>query len=100
MKRPNSFSKATQQLALARQNFMCASCGTKIVALGNAGRSVHEFGESARAHHVLHVKLGGLASVDNCAILCEACHYCVHEGGKYRFGTVAGCTDDYPHYRG
>jgi hypothetical protein len=49
---------------------------------------------------VRHVKVGGTASLDNCVILCEACHYCAHEGGNYRFGTVIGEKRDYPYFHG
>jgi len=100
MARPNEFSVATQQLALARQKFRCASCGAHISALGRAGRAEHRYGEAAQAHHMRHVKLGGQASVDNGVILCEACHYSAHEGGNYRLGTVAGRKGDYPYFHG
>ncbi|HSB13597.1 MAG TPA: HNH endonuclease signature motif containing protein [Bryobacteraceae bacterium] len=100
MARPNEFSLATQQLALARQKFRCASCGTHISGLGQAGRADHRYGEGAQAHHVRHVKLGGRDSLDNCVILCQACHYSAHEGGNYRFGTVTGRETDYPYFRG
>jgi len=95
-----NFSKSTQQLALARQKFRCASCGTEIARLGEAGRAEHKNGESAQAHHVRHVKFGGSDALDNCVILCQSCHYSVHEGGNYRFGTVIGETSDYPHFYG
>ncbi len=98
--RSNEFSAGTKQLALTRQKFRCASCGASITALGLAGSSTHCFGEGAHAHHMRHLKFGGTASVDNCVILCESCHYSVHEGGNYRFGTVIGRQSDYPHYRG
>lgn len=100
MTRPNEFSPSTQQLAWARQKFRCASCGTRIFHLGQAGRAHHRFGEGARAHHVQHIKLGGSDSADNCVILCEACHYSAHEGGNYRFGTAVGRAKDYPHFNG
>jgi 5-methylcytosine-specific restriction endonuclease McrA len=100
MNRPNEFSTATQQLALARQRFRCASCGTRITQVGNAGRATHQFGEGTQAHHVRHVKFGGTASLDNCAILCSSCHYSVHEGGNYRFGKVVGKQSDFPHFYG
>jgi 5-methylcytosine-specific restriction endonuclease McrA len=98
--RPNEFSHATQQLALARQKFKCGSCGTRITHLGNAGRAAHQFGEGAQAHHVRHVKFGGTAALDNCVILCSSCHYSAHEGGNYRWGTVIGKQSDFPHFRG
>lgn len=48
MKRPE-FSTATQRLALIRQKLCCASCGSLITRLGEAGRSEHPFGEIAHA---------------------------------------------------
>lgn len=98
--RPNEFSRATQQRALERQRSRCASCGETISALGAAGRAAHRFGEGAQAHHVVHVKHGGTNATENCVILCDSCHYSVHEGGNYRFGTVDGTSEDYPHYNG
>jgi 5-methylcytosine-specific restriction endonuclease McrA len=100
MARPNEFSPATQQLALNRQKNRCASCGARIVALGNAARCVHRFGEGAQAHHIRHVKQGGLASIDNCVILCQSCHYSAHEGGNFRFGLASGRPKDYPYLQG
>jgi len=100
MARPNEFSRMTQQTALARQRSRCASCGTHISRLGNAGRAEHRYGEGAQAHHVRHVKLRGSDSAANCVILCWSCHYCAHEGGNYRYGTVSGARSHYPHLRG
>ena len=82
MSRPNEFSMVTQQQALLRQRHRCASCGTSISRVGEAGRNEHRFGEGAQAHHVQHVKFGGLACLDNCVILCQSCHYSAHEGGN------------------
>ena len=100
MARPNEFSLATQRGALARQTFRCGSCGTRISALGTAGRGDHKYGEGAQAHHLRHIKFGGSDAVTNCVILCQSCHYSAHEGGNYRFGTVVGRESDYPHFRG
>jgi 5-methylcytosine-specific restriction endonuclease McrA len=100
MPRPNEFSDTTQRLALARQKLCCASCGTHISRLGNAGQADHEYGEGAQAHHLRHIKLGGSDSVDNCVVLCWSCHYSAHEGGSYRLGTVVGREGDFPHFRG
>ena len=100
MSRLNEFSRVTQQVALARQRYRCASCGTHISRLGDAGRAQHRYGEGAQAHHIEHVKLGGTDAVDNCVIICQSCHYSAHEGGDYRFGTVVGRESDYPHFRG
>ncbi len=100
MARPNEFSRATQRAALERQQNRCASCGTAIAALGNAGRAEHAFGEGVQAHHLLPIRSGGTNAVENCVILCGSCHYSAHEGGNYRSGTVVGWEDDFPHFRG
>ncbi|MGH9959589.1 MAG: HNH endonuclease [Pyrinomonadaceae bacterium] len=100
MTRTQKFSMGTQQLALVRQKFQCASCGTCITRLGEPGRSEHAFGEIAHAHHIRHIKFGGTNSLDNCAVLCQACHYSAHEGGNYRHGTVVGRPEDFPHFNG
>jgi 5-methylcytosine-specific restriction endonuclease McrA len=92
------FSRKTQELALLRQQHLCASCGTPITGIGESGRAEHAFGETAQAHHVKHAKLGGGNNLDNCVVICWSCHYCVHEGGNYRFGTVSGARDDFPRY--
>lgn len=99
MARPNEFPRATQEMALSRQRYRCASCGTRITALGNAGRETHAYGEGAQAHHMQPIRLGGLASLDNCVILCQACHYTAHEGGNYGSGTVVSTEKDYPYFR-
>lgn len=98
--RPQDFDRRTQKQALVRQEHLCASCGTPILEIGEAGREKHKFGESAQAHHVKHAKLGGTNHLDNCVIICWSCHYSVHEGGNYRFGTVIGTPDDFPHFYG
>jgi 5-methylcytosine-specific restriction endonuclease McrA len=98
--RLHEFTRTTQKLALARQKNLCASCGALITALGQAGRHAHKFGESAQAHHIKHVKLGGTNNLGNCAVICWSCHYSVHEGGNYRFGPVSGTPEDFPYFRG
>lgn len=98
--RPEEFTPITQRQALARQHNKCASCGTHILGLGNIGRGIHRFGEGVQAHHIRHVKFGGTSSLDNCVIICQACHYSVHEGGNYRFGTVVGRKEDFPYFNG
>ena len=95
------FSKTTQHAALARQKKRCASCGFRIYRLGEPGRVEHRFGEIAHAHHMKNAVAGGMADVWNCVILCQSCHYSVHEGGNYRFGTVRiSCALDYPYFNG
>jgi 5-methylcytosine-specific restriction endonuclease McrA len=100
MSRVNEFLRPTQDRALSRQRYRCASCGTHISQLGDAGSAKHKYGEGAQAHHMLHVKVGGLGTVENCVILCWSCHYSAHEGGNYRHGKVTGQESDYPYYRG
>lgn len=77
------FTDTTKQKALERQKNKCASCGTKISALGEAGKSSHRFGERTEAHHMKHCQQGGTSDLSNCVIICKACHYNVH-GGNYR----------------
>lgn len=31
---------------------------------------------------------------------CESCHYSIHEGGKYRSGTVQFSVEEFPYYKG
>jgi 5-methylcytosine-specific restriction endonuclease McrA len=100
MSRPGEFSQGTRQEALLRQKNHCASCGMPIFGLGNSGQGDHKFGEGAQAHHVIHIKSGGTAAVDNCVILCKSCHYSAHEGGNYRFGNVVGKRSAFPHFNG
>lgn len=98
--RQQEFTRKTQELALLRQQNRCASCGTPILQIGDRGRARHKFGEGAQTHHIKHVKLGGTNDLANCAVLCWSCHYSVHEGGNYRFGTVVGTSTDFPYYHG
>lgn len=98
--RIGEFSLATKRLALVRQKNRCASCGAQILGLGNTGRNAHRYGEGAQAHHIRHVKFGGIGTIDNCVVVCQACHYSLHEGGNYRHGTVVGRKEDFPHFNG
>jgi 5-methylcytosine-specific restriction endonuclease McrA len=103
MARPSEveFSNTTQNAALARQKNRCASCGSRISRLGESGRVKHRFGEIAHAHHMKNAVAGGTADVWNCVILCQSCHYSVHEGGNYRFGTVRiSSARDYAYFNG
>ena len=100
MSRDEDFPRPIQERALARQRNCCASCGTRILTIGDAGRADHKYGEGAAAHHIKPVKFGGRATLENCAVICQACHYTAHEGGNYRFGTVAGKPSDFRFYNG
>ena len=94
------FSSSIKDLALVRQAYLCALCGEDIKKLGKDGRFAHRYGEIAHAHHILHVKLGGGNNLSNCVILCQSCHYSVHEGGKYRTGMIVGTRKDFPYFLG
>jgi 5-methylcytosine-specific restriction endonuclease McrA len=96
--RPYEFDRATQLSALVRQEFRCASCGEPILMLGQAGREAHPFGEMAHAHHKKPISKGGRNDLSNCVIICESCHYSVHEGGRYATGTVVGRRKDFPFF--
>lgn len=98
MSRDNNFLRSTQVEALSRQGNRCALCGESIFALGDESRASHAHGESAQAHHMIPVKCGGSADVTNCVVLCQSCHYTVHEGGNYRFGEVTSRAADYPYF--
>ena len=98
--RPNEFAHMTKEAALARQRRKCAGCRTHIFALGEGGRTQHQYGEGAQAHHMRAVQWGGSSEAGNCVILCQSCHYSAHEGGNYRYSAVVGTPADYPHYNG
>ncbi len=91
------FSDSTKKLALQRQQFLCASCAEQIYG---QDRLQNQFGEQIHAHHIRHVKFGGTGHLDNCVIICQACHYLAHEGGNYRNGTVIGTREDFPYFNG
>lgn len=107
------FPGPLQMQALARQKFRCASCGTWIAAVGEAGQASHKFGERAEGHHVIPHKRGGPITVENCVVLCRACHLSAHQGGRWRDVSIyadiaklpmpqqiAKIAVLYPHYRG
>ena len=96
--RAQEFSRATQEAALRRQGHLCASCGTAIAVLGTRGKTNHRFGEGPQAHHIKPIKAGGTNGMINCVVICDSCHYSVHEGGNYRFGEVIGTPEDFPYY--
>ncbi|MGY0779205.1 HNH endonuclease [Azospirillum argentinense] len=92
------FLTSIQREALKRQGYKCAACGTRIYRLGRLGADLHKYGESAQGHHIKHAKVGGKDTVENCVIICQSCHYSVHEGGNYRHGKIVGKPSDYYHY--
>jgi hypothetical protein len=107
------FPARVQKDALARQRFLCASCGTPIATIGEAGQTDHRFGERAEGHHVIPHTMGGPVTVENCVVVCRACHYSVHHGGRWRDISIykdvfklpmpkkiAKIAKLYPHYRG
>jgi len=107
------FSQTTQQLALVRQKFRCASCGEPISRIGEAGQADHRHWERAEAHHLIPNKKGGPVTIDNCVVLCRTCHYSAHQGGLWRdisiyddiakpptTADIAKIAALYPHYRG
>jgi HNH endonuclease len=108
------FSRTTMQEAFARQGGYCASCGIRIWKMGREGAMWHKFGESAEAHHVRPVLAGGTAHVENCVVVCRACHISAHQGGAwadisiYRKAEIEGnpvyasteeITAEYPFYK-
>lgn len=80
MARAFEFDPTTKRAAFQRQWNLCAHCGEDI-------RSMWD-----HAHHVVPNQAGRLgnppdefiSSADNCVILCDMCHYAVHDSGKYR----------------
>jgi HNH endonuclease len=107
------FPASVQMQALARQKFHCASCRTRITAVGEAGQGIHKFGERAEGHHLIPHKMGGPITVDNCVVLCRACHLNAHQGGLWRDVSIyvdvakvpmpqriAKIARLYPHYSG
>lgn len=78
-----NFPISVQRSALSRQKNRCASCGTRVSDIGAAGSSTHAYGEGARAHHLIPHKMNGPLTLENCVILCAACHLNVHQGGRW-----------------
>jgi hypothetical protein len=84
MARPFDFTSHVKQKAFQRQCNLCAHCG---LDLRNAWDN---------AHHVVPSQTGKvgasvdtfLSSIDNCVVLCDPCHYAVHDSGRFRTGAV------------
>ena len=95
MARPFDFSRQVKQEAFQRQWNLCAHCGQDLRDLWD------------NAHHVVPDQAGKagaaadgfLNGVDNCVVLCDLCHYAVHDSGRYRSGAVAPPTY-YPYSHG
>lgn len=78
-----NFPAAVQREALVRQDFLCASCGSLILDIGNRTRDWNEMLEGVEAHHVIPHKKGGSVRAENCVILCRSCHLNAHQGGRW-----------------
>ena len=94
------FTRQIKLAALARQSHLCASCASLILPFAGRRLVSVAWGESAHAHHRKPMKLGGQGNIENCVILCESCHYSVHEGGNYLHGTDWGRIEDFPYFYG
>jgi hypothetical protein len=85
MSRPFDFDDRAMNSARLRQQERCACCGEALLDLVE------------HAHHVVPNQSGDADDPDhawlrepiNCVILCETCHYAVHDSGRYRHGPVA-----------
>lgn len=61
MTRPHEFAAKIMLAAFRRAGGRCEACSAKITA-------------GAEYDHVLPVALGGESTLDNCQVLCRACH--------------------------
>lgn len=85
MARPFDFKDSVKDKARIRQQALCAQCGEDLNNL------------EEHAHHVIPNQSGDpgntghdwLRSAENCVIVCDMCHWRVHENGKYQQGAVA-----------
>lgn len=83
--RPFDFRKGTQNDARMRQEGRCACCGRVLKD------------QMEHAHHVVPNQCGNpsnpshqwLREVENCVVLCDACHTRVHQDGRFAKGAVA-----------
>jgi hypothetical protein len=110
----SNFPRSMQREALKRQEGSCASCGEPITDIGEKGQSQHPFGERAEGHHLIPHKspMNGPISLENCVVLCRACHMNAHQGGHWRDTSIyndilplpmaeriARIAELYPHYK-
>jgi len=84
------FLESTKREALRRQRFVCGACLESITDIGEKGAAQHRFGEGAQAHHVYPDNAGGPPTLQNCIILCRACHLNAHQGGGWTRIKVPG----------
>src|ERR1700736_1419849 len=77
------FLPSVKREALRRQKYLCASCCTVIWKIGDEGRDKHIYGEGAEGHHVIPDLDGGPPTVENCVIICRACHLNAHQAGRW-----------------
>lgn len=66
------------------------------------GNLINRYGETTHAHHMKHCQQGGTNEASNCVLLCQSCHYIVHEGGNYRNKAVylSSTPADYVYFYG
>jgi hypothetical protein len=85
MERPFDFDDATKDQARFRQFGRCAVCGRSMNSLYEHAHHVvpNQSGNPANSAHAW------LRSAENCVVLCDVCHYAIHESGRYRQGGVA-----------
>jgi hypothetical protein len=111
----SNFPRSIQREALKRQKSVCASCGERITDIGESGQGQHAFGERAEGHHLIphRAPMNGPITLENCVVLCRACHMNAHQGGYWRDTSIytdilplpmaeriARIADLYPHYNG
>jgi len=85
MSRPFEFGEEERFHARLRQNGRCACCGENLDDLEENAHHVVP-NQSGKQGNISH---SWLSTVENCVVLCSACHYRVHEDGRYRVGAVA-----------
>ena len=83
-----AFSRQIKKLAWERQGWLCADCGASFM------EGLNFFG-----HHIRRYADGGKDTLDNCVMICEDCHYAVHNYGRYR-QSIQLDIDQYTYYYG
>ena len=85
MARPFEFRRDVVFSARVRQGGRCAVLGCDLNQTVEHGHHVvpNQSGEAGNAAD------SWIGSVDNCVVLCSACHNRVHQDGHYRAGAVA-----------